>query len=1292
VAHEDLFRRKISVPQEGKTQLFRGVAELLGNAALTRAFADADALQASTFYTATDGVAFVIGSPAVVAVTMRSPSTNFATIPDGPVVAGDFLFVEGYDGYFVVASLLTFINPNDTIVIDATNILVNTAAPNGTVAGNVLTSAPFLAAGVLPGDRVDIFTGLNGGQTFTVVSVSLTSLIMDGAPEDDSLFFYRISRGPQLSEFIPRSATGLTFYVAKAPVNERGVPSRTRFPGFGDAALSTVINRAIQGVAANTQFLKTLLESRIAVATIFSGTGVPTTEINIASTVGDNGLWVGQPGQFSGGPPYSTNQLATIFSLTDPDGLDIEDGSGNNIFVNDVRNAAGGGGSSIVNQRFVSTDIYSSIYVRFSAPIPLGQDFVLKFGKGRSVTEIVVDEPDALLKGESSMTTIHDEEIPELVDARKSDRFGQYGSDLLAGIPDRLNGIDSRLSMWSWLDDPNFRFGFNGATLEIHHDATRIVYDGVTYTAAAGAITIGPVTGHVRAILTVAGSVLSFDTISQNFDPDALVGSIVFPTPSSGQIVVAIFNSAGSNRQLTTFNMDGKDSDVSLVNDPQFEIRQDGTDVKVSWRNNLDIRYKGLILHATSSAAVLLGEEGPFTFAAGKLKISSDNFFDSTDVLPAEITLAAAVAASVDTVAADINAKLAAAVAFPYNQIAMAFNFQGRLAMRSVFTRDPNTPALSSPHFSLLAPSGDDVRATLFGGGPYTADYQEVTVLDGEGLFLQITEDSDSPAAPSASLVALSLATTERRNDVILLASNDGGELTFRGDVVRFKDSILMRPSSRRLELETLEIRASGDPPIDTSAPNEDRPRVLDAHRGPDGIGIAWIAKGTGLTDRDIFFAKINESGKLLFGPTRVVDISDSGAYAGAPPVSADPTDISVTYAPLDDKFEIAWGDTATGIYRKILNGDGTSFALATRVYSTAGVKYVDITTLVGSSSITLLGWIDTADDVRTGRLGTGLALISDQDAIDIDSIEKAGVTIVALPSDNDELVKAHIYYGKETATAGTFGIQVAIADVGNVPSYEGVLSVKQAVTDSLLSPLRLDSLISPRGTVLLLLAEAATPLASLYELDASGVSLGLLSDNGDTLRTTNVSLTDATAYFRKNQAIVASFRTFPNFANAVFTVLSSDGAVAAMDSVLLGAFGWEEQYASSLSEIYNRPELLQTFLEATVGAKDGLILGDQKGVRIETQTIAKVLTGTIGSGTTIPFAVSFARPFASAPRVFLTGRAVVGTVSDQLIVWAVDESTLTAQGVTINATNPYGGAIAGAGQTIRASMLVIGT
>jgi hypothetical protein len=159
--------------------------------------------------------------------------------------------------------------------------------------------------------------------------------------------------------------------------------------------------------------------------------------------------------------------------------------------------------------------------------------------------------------------------------------------------------------------------------------------------------------------------------------------------------------------------------------------------------------------------------------------------------------------------------------------------------------------------------------------------------------------------------------------------------------------------------------------------------------------------------------------------------------------------------------------------------------------------------------------------------------------------------------------------------------------------------------------------------------------------------------------------LNDATDYVRKNQAIVSSSRIFPNMANVVFTVLGAGGAITASDSVVLGAFGWEEEFTPSMNALVNDPTLLQIFKEMMVGSKDGFVMGDGLGRRLEAIPFSFASADIPAHSNGVAQTVPFQRTYTTAPHVMVCG---FGTGKNAGIIWVV--RSVTTQDVEIGPLN----------------------
>lgn len=518
MAHEK--RRTASIPQEGASKTFRGQAEVSGNY-LTRGALDKDDVDAQQVGVLIDELDGEIKTGASPLIRIKS-SINFLT-EGGGITAGDFLTVEGIDGFFKLTGVTESDGgTNNVALVDTTSVLVDSTT--GFVFSNALTDASvadFTALGpglidtsVRPFDRIEIFTKKNIRQVFTITAVAAATLTLDGVPADDASIAYRISRPPQLPEF-PLGTdgdTGLHFFVATGVVDGKGAPALVRYPGFGDNMLSRNINRGVRALSENTQYVKSVLEARMAVPRRAQFTSTGDTYAELTSSIDIGGIWTGAVDGIVSPGSAALSEFCRVVSV---EGLDLEDAGGNPIQIQNILDASAG--ASLLNKGFVELrDVGTgTVFVTFTNTIVSGQDYVVIFGNARSIEDIVVDEPDAFMKGETVLTGINDEEIPEVSAARDSERLGTHTT-----LDERLESLEANDQFWFWSeDDPKFTFTSGGTP--INHGAIKISWENTEYSVGASTIAISGTQGFIKASLENGAITLS-SIDSATFDPDTL--------------------------------------------------------------------------------------------------------------------------------------------------------------------------------------------------------------------------------------------------------------------------------------------------------------------------------------------------------------------------------------------------------------------------------------------------------------------------------------------------------------------------------------------------------------------------------------------------------------------------------------------------------------------------------------------------------------------------------------------------------------------------------------------------
>jgi hypothetical protein len=1288
MAHQP--RRKISIPQEGGDITFRGPDEIAGNSALTKALAadTVDSLQVNEIYSV---VSLSVTEGSVI-VAAPSPVTFGAAV-------GDFLTIEGVDGYFIIASIGSA-GPNFAMIVQNSSFVTNGA---GAIAGNTLSDGTndYGLAGIQAGDVVHVIAGRNREQFFNVVTVSGFSLTIDGTPVADTAFLYNVYRPPQRPR-VPFHSTGsgIRIRIAKAPVSGRGSPSFTRLPGFGDASLSSVINRSVRAVAQNTRFLKSILESRIAIPTrheVAAGHG-GTIDVVLNSVIETGGAWTGEIG---GTVVAMSAEISKIIRVVDPDGFDIEVG-GVDVKVDDLRSATGGGGISLLNRGFVRvTEDAASFVARLNLTIPTAQAFVVIFGKGESLEDLATSDRGAFMKGETLLTGISDEEIPELTNARTSDRFGTYGGPNTEGLDARLESVEDRLTMWSWIDgDPNFRFGPTSST--VRFDATSIVYDGVIYASSSGTLALPGAQGHIRALLNTTGNVLSFDTIASTFDPESLSGT------SPRNIVVGVWDTNSSRNLLYTFNKDSKDSDFSFAKDPQFEITPTAAQVfQVEWKNNFEAWYRGKQLFGQSSAATFTSLAGDFNLAAvgasPRIRIRTDDFYDLADGVEITFTSATLTAAQV---VSEINTALIST--FPHNQIATAEVSPDttRFYIRSVLTGNPVGAATIAKPLQILAPTGgQDARSALFGTDPgddYVTQYKAISLGSNIGLFLQLIEGTDGQYGVQFITMSLpvGLNAPERRNDAVLVGVNRSGKFYLRGSSGQYENFFLARPNE--VPEEVLSSTFVENPAVSGAESSPNDSLLSTAARSPDGIGIAWLDNAAAAS-RDIYFARVNESGRLISAAVLVADIST------LTPVSDDPTDIAMTYRESDNRFVIVWGDKGTnpGIFTVVVDTAGAVISGPSRPYSTAAVAELSVATIGSTFTTSVVAWIETfaaPTIVKAAILSaTGAATVGGILTVDNDSISKEGITISTMFNGLFDSADYLIFYGKENPSIASLSdIQVSFGKAFNSGGFyqfgkKGAFNsdVTGSGSDNvqMVSSGRLSAVVTPRQTIALLV-EYGAGSQRIHEFNGQGDGLGFLLELND------AAILGALSTLRRSISLVTSARYLPGVENQLFIVATSGGTGFVAGEIFLGAIGWSSAFYPTLNTVMVPGRALQTFKQELVGVPDFFVHAEERGFRVERFRITHSTgAGAPGAGTPNPTAhtrsdssgpYTFQRTFTEVPKIYL--QPITTGTDIPFIIWSVDGLTNlpTAQDFHVFLYNASTGTMAGS-QNIAADVIVVG-
>jgi len=521
---------KISIPQGGKEQLFRGIRELSGNGLLTLAISQdsVDALQVDTLHT--DASATVIDGDTL----------QLSASPPGIVKVGDFIVLDELrqsDGFYKIATLSTTVFTDDTLTLDQTTRKVDSTVTSP-IASAVLTDTGvnFNTLNVVAGDIVLALDGKDKGSEYLVLSVpTSTTLALDGQPQDGGFTTYIVFPPPTLVEFNPLIVGQVTTALI---ADGAGVPSRARTSGFGDAALSRVINRAVRGLSENVEFLKAVTENRIAVPTRIEtpATHAGFLEIDITSAIGSGGVWTGFID--SGITPLSgaINQFLRVYDIS---GFDIEVG-GVLVKVDDIQDGAS---ATLLSQGFVKpADVSGGIIkVVFNLTIPTTQDFVVVFGDGLSLEDIVATRPDAFMRGEFVLTGVNDEVIPEISTARDSVRLGSHTT-----LDERLESMEANDQFWFWSeDDPKFTFTSGGTP--INHGAIKILWENTEYSVIAGTIAISGTQGYIKASLQ-SGAITLSSIDSATFDPDTLLSGDGTAAPN--EIIVASWSTNDNTIQV----------------------------------------------------------------------------------------------------------------------------------------------------------------------------------------------------------------------------------------------------------------------------------------------------------------------------------------------------------------------------------------------------------------------------------------------------------------------------------------------------------------------------------------------------------------------------------------------------------------------------------------------------------------------------------------------------------------------------------------------------------------------
>lgn len=574
-----LKRRSLSPQQGGFTRTFRGEAEITGNYLERRALDkdDIDAAQTTVFIDKLDGE---IKSGIIPLIRLKS-SIDF-TVEGGGISPGDFVAVDGIDGYFQLTGVTESDGgTNNVALIDTFPLLVNEST--GALASNVLTDASvadFLNLGpslidteVRVGDRVDIFSGLNIRQVFLVLAVTSGAVTLDGIPVDDTAFTYRITRPPRLAEFPlgEDGQTGLRFRVAKGLAQEQGAPPLTRFPGFGDPMLSRNINRGMRALSQNTQYLKLVTESPIAIPTrveTLPGHG-GSLELDITGSIGTAGIFTGNAG---GSIPVAGAAIAQILRVYGIDGLDIEVG-GVTVKVNDIQD---GTSTSILNRGFVlPADVGGTIKVVFNLTIVDAQGFVVTFGQGQSWEDLVATDPGAFMRGEFVLLGVDDEVIPELVASRDSERLGSAteGTDF-AVLDDRLEAIEARQNHWYWLENLSLNMvhdpvsgGDQDFSIRSTGSVCLALSNGQVYAIALADFPINGGQGFIKVTLDAAALTGTLSSIDDKvFDPSTdLLSGLGINTSPAEDVEFIIGSWSTTNTEINLYHSSDSSSDLARV-------------------------------------------------------------------------------------------------------------------------------------------------------------------------------------------------------------------------------------------------------------------------------------------------------------------------------------------------------------------------------------------------------------------------------------------------------------------------------------------------------------------------------------------------------------------------------------------------------------------------------------------------------------------------------------------------------------------------------------------------------
>jgi hypothetical protein len=266
------------------------------------------------------------------------------------------------------------------------------------------------------------------------------------------------------------------------------------------------------------------------------------------------------------------------------------------------------------------------------------------YGEGLSIEDVIVEEPETLLKSELVLAGTDDENLPELVAARTSDRFGAYTT-----LDNRIEATEARTAFWFWIGaDPEFTINLAGTS--IAHQAVSISYEGTVYTIGASSFVITAAAGFIKA--TLSGGVITFSVINATtFDPDTDLSAtsvIVGAWHNASKTVYTlqgsineVITARGSARLGAQVHLDDRlEAIEARLNqwawndtDPDFRLQASNT----IGHSTISISYNGSTYTLTAGTFSRSGTEG---FIRARLEnatvvlssINSANFNPDTDL------------------------------------------------------------------------------------------------------------------------------------------------------------------------------------------------------------------------------------------------------------------------------------------------------------------------------------------------------------------------------------------------------------------------------------------------------------------------------------------------------------------------------------------------------------------------------------------------------------------------------------------------------------------------------------